>query len=189
MAYTFLKAQGHGIGASLLDEPHLKLAGDLLREAEAKGRRLLLPSDHLVTPQSAFAAPSKPGKPSLPGKDAPATASGVDIADGLVGLDIGPETARTFAEAVQGAKLVVWNGPMGMFELPRFAAGTLAVAKAMAEATRAGAVTVIGGGDSVAAANAAGVSGQISHLSTGGGASLEFLEGRTLPGIAVLTDG
>lgn len=189
MAYTFLKAQGHGIGASLLDEPHLKLAGELIAEAQGKGKRLLLPSDHLVTPKTAFAAPSKPGKPSKPSKDAPAEPCGIDIPDGKVGLDIGLDTARRYGDEVRKAKLVVWNGPMGMFELPRFAAGTMAIAKAMAEATRTqGAVTVIGGGDSVAAANEAGVADQISHMSTGGGASLEFLEGRELPGIAVLTD-
>jgi phosphoglycerate kinase len=188
MAYTFLKAQGHGIGASLLDEPHLKLAGELLQEAQAKGRRLLLPSDHLVSPQAGFPPPSKPGKPAKPGLDSRAEPSGVDIAAGKVGLDIGPDTIRRYQDEVRKAKLVVWNGPMGMFELPRFAAGTMAIAQVMADATRAGAITVIGGGDSVAAANEAGVADRISHMSTGGGASLEFLEGRTLPGIAVLTD-
>jgi len=188
MAYTFLKSQGHGIGESLLDEPHLKLAGELLREAQAKGRRLLLPSDHLVSPKAAFAAPGKPGQPAKPSKDSPAEPSGVEIAAGKVGLDIGPDTVNRYRDEVRKAKLVVWNGPMGMFELPRFAAGTMAIARAMADATRAGAVTVIGGGDSVAAANEAGVADQITHLSTGGGASLEFLEGRILPGIAVLTD-
>ena len=189
MAYTFLKAQGHGIGASLLDEPHLKLAGELIAEAQAKGKRLLLPSDHLVTPKTAFAAPSKPGKAAKPGKDAPATPCGVDIAEGMVGLDIGPETTRVYREEVRKGKMVVWNGPVGMFELPRFAEGTFAIAKAMAEATRAnGAVTIIGGGESVAAANQAGVAAGITHVSTGGGASLEFLEGRELPGIAVLTN-
>ena len=195
MAYTFLKARGHGIGESLLDEPHLKLAGELLAEAQAKGKRLLLPSDHLVSPKSGFAPPGapakagKPGKAAKPGKDARAERSGVDIAAGQVGLDIGPDTVRRYQDEVRKAKLVVWNGPMGMFELPRFAAGTMAIAQAMAEATRAnGAVTVIGGGDSVAAANEAGVADRITHMSTGGGASLEFLEGRTLPGIAVLTD-
>jgi len=189
MAYTFLKAQGHGIGDSLLDEPHLKLAGELLHEAQVKGKRLLLPSDHLVSPKSGFAAPGTPGKAAKPGKDSRAEPSGVDIAAGQVGLDIGPDTVRRYQDEVRKAKLVVWNGPMGMFELPRFAAGTMAIAQAMAEASRTGgAVTVIGGGDSVAAANEAGVADQITHMSTGGGASLEFLEGRTLPGIAVLTD-
>jgi phosphoglycerate kinase len=188
MAYTFLKAQGHAIGASLLDEPHVKLAGEILAEAKAKGKVLLLPSDHVVSPQSSF-APGKPGKAPKPDKNSPAEVSGLEIGQGMAGLDIGPQTAQRFAREVLGAKLAMWNGPMGMFELPRFAAGTTAIAKAMAEATRAhGAVTIVGGGDSVAAVNEAGVAGQISHISTGGGASLEFLEGRELPGIAVLTD-
>lgn len=188
MAYTFLKAQGHGIGASLLDEPHLKLAGELMAEAKAKGKRLLLPADHLVTPKSAFVA-GKPGKAPKPGKDAPASVCGVDIADGQVGLDIGPDTARHYGEEVRRGKMIVWNGPLGMFELQRFAGGSFSIAKAMADATaNRGAITIIGGGESVAAANEAGVVDRISHVSTGGGASLEFLEGRALPGIAVLSD-
>lgn len=189
MAYTFLKAQGHAIGASLLDEPHVKLAGELVAEAKAKGKALLLPSDHVVSPQSGF-APGKPGKAPKPDANSPAEVSGLEIAAGKVGLDIGPQTAQRFAQEIRRAKLVVWNGPLGMFELPRFAQGTLAIANAMAEATRAnGAVTIVGGGDSAAAVNEAGLAERMSHISTGGGASLEFLEGRTLPGIAVLTDG
>jgi phosphoglycerate kinase len=188
MAYTFLKAQGHAIGASLLDEPHVTLAGELLAEAKAKGKALLLPGDHFVSPRSSF-APAKPGKAPKPDKTSPAEVSGLEIAEGKVGLDIGPQSAQRFAQEVRRAKLVVWNGPMGMFELPRFAAGTIAIAQAMAEATGSnGAVTVVGGGDSVAAVNQAGVADRISHISTGGGASLEFLEGRVLPGIAVLSD-
>jgi len=189
MAYTFLKVQGHSIGGSLLDEPNVAIAGDLLKEAAAKGKRLLLPSDHLVSPQAEFEPASKPGKSPKPRKTARAEPGGIDIAAGMVALDIGPQTAGRYAEEIRHAKLVVWNGPMGMFELPQFAQGSFAVAKAMADATRMNhAVTVVGGGESVAAANEAGVADQLSHVSTGGGASLEFLEGQTLPGIAVLTD-
>jgi len=187
MAYTFLKSQGHAIGASPLDEPHVKLAGELVAEAKARGKALLLPGDHLVSPLSGF-APGKPGKAPKPGANSPAEVSGVEIAAGKVGLDIGPQTAKRYAGEIRRAKLVVWNGPMGMFELPRFAQGTLAVANAMAEATANGAVTIVGGGDSAAAVNEAGLADRMSHISTGGGASLEFLEGRVLPGIAVLTD-
>lgn len=171
MAYTFLKAQGHGIGKSLLDAPHVGLAGDLLAEARRRGKTLLLPSDHRIAPEAT--------------PNAKAAVCGIDIPDGQMGLDIGPETERRYAAEIAKAKLVVWNGPMGMFELSAFAQGTVAIARAMAAS---GAVTVVGGGDSVAAVNQAGVADKMSHISTGGGASLEFLEGRTLPGIAVLTD-
>ena len=171
MAYTFLKAQGHAIGKSLLDEPHLELARTLLAEAPKLGKALVLPIDHRV------AAEISP--------QATAEECGVEIPEGRIGLDIGPATALAYGTAIRRAKLVVWNGPMGMFELPAFAQGTLAVAKAMAESE---ATTIVGGGDSVAAVNQSGVAEKISHISTGGGASLEFLEGRELPGIAVLTD-
>jgi phosphoglycerate kinase len=171
MAYTFLKSQGHGIGKSLLDAPHLELARTLLAEAPKMGKSLVLPIDHRV------AAEISP--------QAKAEECGLDIPEGRIGLDIGPATALAYSQAIRRAKLVVWNGPMGMFELPAFAAGTLAVAKAMAETE---AVTIVGGGDSVAALNQAGLAERISHVSTGGGASLEFLEGRKLPGIEVLSD-
>lgn len=171
MAYTFLKAQGHAIGKSLLDEPHLALAGELLNEAERRGKRLLLPSDHRVA-----AAPSA---------DAQAEVCGAEIPPDRMGLDIGPETERRFCVEIATARLVVWNGPLGMFELPAFAQGTRAIARALADC---GGITVVGGGDTVAAVNRAGVAGRITHLSTGGGASLEFLEGRALPGIEVLTE-
>ena len=171
MAYTFLKAQGHGVGTSLLDEPHLSLAGELLAEAKHLGKTLLLPQDHLVA--AAF------------DKSAQAEHCGLDIPGDRMGLDIGPATVAAYEAQIARARMVVWNGPMGVFEFPAFREGTFAVARAMAAC---GGVTVVGGGDSVAAVNQAGVADQISHISTGGGASLEFLEGRTLPGIAALTD-
>lgn len=171
MAYTFLKRQGHQVGDSLLDESHLQLAGELLAKAQAAGKTVLLPSDHLVAERVA--------------PDAAAEPCGVDIPAGRIGLDIGPETTARYVAALADAKMIVWNGPMGMFELPAFQAGTFALAHAVAES---GAISVVGGGDSVAAVNRAGVAERISHLSTGGGASLEFLEGKRLPGIEVLTD-
>jgi len=171
MAYTFLKSQGHSIGKSLLDEPHLELARTLLAEAPKLGKALVLPIDHRVATEIS--------------PQARAEECGVDIPEGRIGLDIGPATTLAFVNSIRRAKLVVWNGPMGMFELPAFAQGTFAVAQAMAETE---AVTIVGGGDSVAAVNQAGMADRISHISTGGGASLEFLEGRELPGIAVLSD-
>jgi phosphoglycerate kinase len=171
MAYTFLKAQGHGVGGSLLDEPHLELAGQLLEEAQERGRTVLLPADHRVAERAEA--------------DARAEACGVDIPDGRIGLDIGEETVKRFKAAIALARMVVWNGPMGMFELAPFREGTFAIARAVADS---GALSVVGGGDSVAAVNQAGVAERISHLSTGGGASLEFLEGKRLPGIDVLTE-
>jgi phosphoglycerate kinase len=171
MAYTFLKAQGQAIGKSLLDEPHVELARNLIAEAPLLGKALVLPIDHRV------AAEISP--------KAAAEVCGVNIPADRIGLDIGPATAIAYAQSIRRAKLVVWNGPMGMFELPAFAEGTFAVARAMAESD---AVTIVGGGDSVAAVNQAGVAERISHISTGGGASLEFLEGRKLPGVEVLTD-
>jgi phosphoglycerate kinase len=170
MAYTFLQAQGHSVGDSLLDTEHLKLAESLL--GAAKGKALRLPLDHVV------AAEMKPEARAE-------RCDGVDIPDGKRGLDIGPRTVEAFCGEIAKAKLIVWNGPMGVFEIQQFRAGTFAIARATAES---GAISVVGGGDSVAAVNQAGVAGRISHISTGGGASLEFLEGRTLPGIAVLTD-
>lgn len=171
MAYTFLQAQGHTIGNSLLDEPHLALAGELMAQAERQGKALLLPEDHLVA--ASF------------DKDAQAETCGIDIPAGRLGMDIGPRTVERFAAALRAARMVVWNGPMGVFEFPAFREGTFAMARTLAAC---GGITVVGGGDSVAAVNQAGVADRISHISTGGGASLEFLEGRTLPGIAVLSD-
>ncbi|MCZ6646937.1 MAG: phosphoglycerate kinase [SAR324 cluster bacterium] len=171
MAYTFLKALGHQVGASLLDEPHLELASQLLQEAADQGKAVLLPSDHLVASQAT--------------PEADVETCGVDIPEGRIGLDIGPESVARFQAALTQARMIVWNGPMGMFELPQFREGTFAIARAAADSA---AMSLVGGGDSVAAVNQAGVAGRISHISTGGGASLKFLEGKSLPGIEVLTE-
>lgn len=172
MAFTFLKAQGYEIGTSLLEEDKIDLAKELLAKAEAKGVKLLLPIDVVVAPE--FKA------------DAPATNVKIDaIPSDQMGLDIGVETQKLFADTIKGAKTVIWNGPMGVFEFPEFAKGTVAVAKAMAESD---AVTIIGGGDSAAAVKQLGFEDGMSHISTGGGASLEFMEGKVLPGIDVLED-
>lgn len=172
MAYTFIKAQGGQIGGSLCEEDKLDLARELLAEAEEKGVRLLLPVDTVIA--DAF-------REDAATRVVPAG----QIPDGWQGLDIGPETRALFAAEVKQAATVVWNGPMGVFEMKPFAAGTEAVAKTMAESD---AVTIIGGGDSAAAAAQMGVADRIRHISTGGGASLEFLEGKVLPGIACLED-
>lgn len=170
MAYTFLRARGYEIGRSLLDEERVPLAKRLLQEAEQKGVRLLLPVDVVVAPEISADAPTR----VVPVDQIPADQQG---------LDIGPETAKILAEAVREAKTIVWNGPMGVFELEPFARGTRAVAMAMAQSDG---VTIIGGGDSAAAVEQMGVASRMTHVSTGGGASLEFLEGRTLPGLAAL---
>ncbi len=172
MAYTFLKAEGLDVGRSLLEEERVPLAADLIRQAKERGVELLLPVDVVVADR--FAA------------DAERKVVPVDaIPSDWQGLDIGPKTRELFAQAVRRAKTIVWNGPMGVFEWDAFAEGTLAVARAMAEAE---ATTIVGGGDSVAAVEKAGVAGRITHISTGGGASLEFLEGLELPGVAALWD-
>ncbi|MBC3804811.1 phosphoglycerate kinase [Acetobacterium fimetarium] len=172
MAYTFLKAQGYGIGKSLLEEDKIGLAKELMAKAKSKGVQLLLPVD--VVAAEAFAA------------DAPyKTVDVTTIPDGSMGLDIGPVTSAIFEKAILAAKTVIWNGPMGVFEMPAFAKGTAAVAKAMAESD---AITIIGGGDSAAAVKILGFEDGMSHISTGGGASLEFLEGKKLPGIEILQD-
>ncbi|HWP35352.1 MAG TPA: phosphoglycerate kinase [Thermodesulfobacteriota bacterium] len=173
MAYTFLKAEGIPVGRSPVEDDRLAAARQLLAVARARGVRLLLPEDHVVAERP----------------DAPETArvtDGAAIPDGWLGVDIGPRTVERFAREIRQAGTVVWNGPMGIFEIPRFAQGTVALARAVAEATAAGATTVVGGGDSVAAVRQAGVADRISHVSTGGGASLEFLEGKRLPGVAAL---
>src|SRR5271154_6382394 len=175
MAYTFLKSQGLPIGKSLVEEDKLDLARKILADAKAKNFKLLLPVDHVVAP--AFKA------------DAPATVTGVaDTPADQMGLDIGPRTVTDYAAEIVRAKTILWNGPMGVFEMPAFAAGTLAIAKAVAAATGAGATSIVGGGDSVAAVQQSGVARAISHISTGGGASLEFLGGAELPGVEALTD-
>ena len=170
MAYTFLTARGVPVGASLVEAELQRTAADLLAGAAGAGVAVLLPADHVVAVGG--------------NHDSPRTTDGAEIADGDVGLDVGPRTADQFASRIGEAATVLWNGPVGMFEEPAYAAGTRAVASAVAAST---AVTVVGGGDSVAALNVAGLADRISHVSTGGGASLELLEGRELPGVAVLT--
>ena len=172
MAFTFLKAQGGEIGKSLLEEDRLDYAREMLEKARARGVSLLLPTDVLAARE--FSADAEP-----------VAADAMHIPAELMGMDIGPETVRAFCAAVQGAGTVVWNGPMGVFEFPAFAEGTRAMARALAES---GAVTIIGGGDSAAAAEQLGFADRITHISTGGGASLEFLEGKELPGVACLLD-
>jgi len=175
MAYTFLKAEGLPVGKSLVEEDKLELAGRLRSEAKARGFPLLLPVDNVVSLEVAADAPTQ------------VTQIG-STPEGWIGLDIGPKTAATYRQKILGAKTIVWNGPMGVFELEPFAQGTMEIARAVAEASAAGATSIIGGGDSVAAVHAAGVADKISHISTGGGASLEFLAGRKLPGVEALTE-
>lgn len=170
MAYTFLKACGVPIGGSRVEEDKVELARATLDDAARRGVRLLLPTDHVAARK--------------PEAGAGTVVCGPGIEDGWLGVDIGPATRAAYAREVAAARTVLWNGPMGIFEIPAFAQGTIAVAEALAGAR--GATTVVGGGDSVAAVTQAGVADRISHISTGGGASLEFLEGRTLPGIAAL---
>ena len=172
MAYTFIKATGGHIGLSLLEESSVELARDLLEKAKKNGVPFLLPTDHVAG--DAF-------KPDCNVR----IVDGVDIPDGWMGMDIGPETALRFACYAGEAATVIWNGPMGVFEFPAFEGGTLAVARAMAESS---AITIIGGGDSAAAVNRFGLADRMSHISTGGGASMEFLEGKVLPGVAALMD-
>jgi phosphoglycerate kinase len=175
MAYTFLKSQGVPVGKSLVDPEKLGLARTLLDEAKQKNFRFLLPVDHVL------GAEFKPDTKTQ-------TTSVNATPEGWMGLDIGPETVAKFSQELGRAKTIVWNGPMGVFEMPAFANGTLGIARAVAAATSRGATSIIGGGDSVAAIHAAGLADKISHISTGGGASLEFLAGRKLPGIEALTD-
>jgi phosphoglycerate kinase len=175
MAYTFLKSQGLAIGKSLVEEDKLDLARKILADAKQKNFKFLIPFDNVVAPE--FKA------------DSPATVVDVNsIPANQMGLDIGPKTIVAYKSEIASAKTIVWNGPMGVFEMPAFAKGTLEIAKAVAAATDAGAISIVGGGDSVAAVHQSGVANKISHISTGGGASLEFLGGRKLPGVEALTD-
>lgn len=172
MAYTFYKAQGYEIGTSLLEADKVELAAGLLKEAKAKGVKLYLPVDNVVAPEfDAKATPTVVPSNAIP-KD-------------QMGMDIGPKTRKLYADVIKSAKTVIWNGPMGVFEFDAFAEGTKAVAQAMADSD---ATTIIGGGDSAAAVKQMGYADKISHISTGGGASLEFMEGKVLPGIDVLED-
>ncbi len=173
MAYTFLKAQGHAIGNSLCEDDKVEYAREMMRKAEEKKVSLLLPADSVAA--DAF------------DKDSPYTVTDdADIPDGKMGLDIGPKTVELFKKAIKGAGTIIWNGPMGVFEFDAFAKGTFAVAEAIA--AEKDAVSIIGGGDSVAAVKKLGFADRMTHISTGGGASLEFLEGKELPGIACLED-
>ena len=176
MAYTFLAAKGYSVGTSLLDETKIDYCRDMMKKAEEKGVKLLLPVDCTIAKN--FPDP-------IDGEIEVEVVDADKIPADMMSLDIGPKTAALYAEAVKSAKTVVWNGPMGVFENPTLAKGTMAVAKAMAETD---AVTVIGGGDSAAAVNTLGFGDKMTHISTGGGASLEFLEGKELPGIAALND-
>ncbi|MBQ3256952.1 MAG: phosphoglycerate kinase [Oscillospiraceae bacterium] len=176
MAYTFLAAKGYSVGNSLLDESKIEYCKEMMATAEAKGVKLLLPIDTVVA--DGFPSP-------IDGPIAVETVDADKIPDNKEGLDIGEKTRALFAEAVKAAKTVVWNGPMGVFENPTLAAGTIAVAQALADSD---AITIVGGGDSAAACEQLGFANEITHISTGGGASLEFLEGLELPGIACLQD-
>ncbi len=175
MAYTFLKAQGLSIGKSLVEEDKLDLARKILADVKRKNFKLLLPLDNVVAPEFKADAPTK-------------IVAVAAIPADQMGLDIGPETIAAYSAEIAKAKTIVWNGPMGVFEMPAFAKGTLAIAQAVAAATTAGAISIVGGGDSVAAIHQSGLAGKISHISTGGGASLEFLGGRKLPGVEALTN-
>ena len=172
MAYTFMKAQGGKIGTSLCEDDYLDYANDMIKKASDKGVKMLIPVDTVTADAFSNDANVK-------------VVDAGQIDDGWMGLDIGPKTRELFANAVKDAKTVVWNGPMGVFEMPNFAAGTVAVAQALADTD---AVTIIGGGDSAAAVNQLGFGDKMTHISTGGGASLEFLEGKELPGVAAATD-
>ncbi len=172
MAYTFAKARGGEIGQSLLEADKLDYALEMIEKARSRGVKLLLPVDTVAAKE--FSADAEP-----------VTVDAMHIPEDMMGMDIGPKTIELFCDAVKGAGTIVWNGPMGVFEFPKFAEGTKAMAKALAES---GAVTIIGGGDSAAAVEQLGFADRITHISTGGGASLEFLEGKELPGVACLLD-
>jgi phosphoglycerate kinase len=174
MAYTFLKSQGLPVGKSLVEDDKLDLARGLLDEARSRKFRLLLPVDHVLA--------------ESPDSTATKTTDIADTPEGWMGLDVGPRTIAQFSQEISKARTIVWNGPLGMFERPAFAQGTLAMARAVAAATVAGATSIVGGGDSVAAVEQSGLASQISHISTGGGASLEFLAGEKLPGVEALSE-
>jgi 3-phosphoglycerate kinase len=172
MAFTFLKAQGHKTGKSLVEDDQIGTAKDILAAADKAGVKIVLPVDHLAA--DAFEAGAKP-----------VPVDGIDLPDSLMGLDVGPKTVEIYKKTLDGAKTIVWNGPVGVFEFNAFAKGTEELAKIVAGATAKGCITVVGGGDSVAAVNKFNLASKMSHVSTGGGASLELLEGKKLPGIEV----
>jgi phosphoglycerate kinase len=175
MVYTFYKAQGKETGKSLLEADKVDVARSILADAEAKGKKLLLPVDDVVAAELKNESPSRVVENGRIPKD-------------MMGLDIGPRSIELFCRELEPAKTIVWNGPMGVFEMENFSKGTFAIAQALAQATSRGATTIIGGGDSASAIKKAGLSKKVSHVSTGGGASLEFLEGKVLPGVAALTE-
>ncbi|WP_282039767.1 phosphoglycerate kinase [Saccharicrinis aurantiacus] len=170
MAYTFLKAQGHGIGGSLVEDDLIDTAKQILVDAKAKGVNFMLPTDNLAADKFA--------------DDADIQVVGVEIPEGRMALDVGPDTVKAYSAEIAGAKTIVWNGPMGCFEMPNFSKGTFGVCEAVAASA---ATSIIGGGDSVAAVNQSGLADKMSHISTGGGASLEYLEGKVLPGVEAVT--
>jgi phosphoglycerate kinase len=175
MAYTFFKARNVSVGKSLVEEDKIPLAKEILKKAIDLDKTIMLPIDHVIADKFAVDANSQ-------------IVTRAGILDDWQGVDIGPETVTKFGHAISKAKTIFWNGPMGVFEFDKFAKGTDAIAKLVAEATAQGAISVIGGGDSVAAIEKAGLADKITHISTGGGASLEFVEGKILPGIACLQD-
>ncbi len=175
MTYTFLKAKGWEVGNSLVEEDKIGLAGELMKKAEAAGVNFMLPLDSVVAKEFNNDAEYK-------------VVDSDEIEPGWMGLDIGPQASIAYGNKIKAAQTVVWNGPMGVFEMSNFADGTFSVAQALADATKSGATSIIGGGDSAAAIKKAGLENQVSHVSTGGGASLEYLEGKELPGVAALTD-
>ena len=174
MAYTFLKAQGADVGKSRVEDDKLDLARQIIHDAKKRNVKLLLPLDHVVADRIELNAVTRIIDASAP------------IPPNMMGLDIGPKSVEEFSEAISTARTIIWNGPMGVFEVSPFAKGTFKIAHAVAE--NAAATSIVGGGDSVAAVHAAGVADKITHISTGGGASLEFLEGKKLPGVEALTD-
>ena len=176
MTFTFFKAMGYKIGDSLLEEDRIEMAGDILNKAKSSGCEILLPVDTLIAESLES------------GNEDTRIAPVEEIPDGWLGVDIGPDTVRLFSDKLRNARTVVWNGPMGVFEKKPFAGGTIAIASVLAEITDSGATTIIGGGDSASAVKKAGFSGRVTHISTGGGASLEFLGGKELPGVKALTD-
>ncbi|KAG2679606.1 hypothetical protein I3843_11G058600 [Carya illinoinensis] len=175
MMFTFYKAQGYSVGSSLVEEDKLDLATSLMEKAKLKGVSLLLPTDVVIADKFAADANSK----VVPASSIP---------DGWMGLDIGPDSIKTFSEVLDTTQTIIWNGPMGVFEIDKFAVGTEAIAKTLADLTAKGVTTIVGGGDSVAAVEKLGLAEKMSHISTGGGASLELLEGKSLPGVLALDD-
>jgi phosphoglycerate kinase len=187
MTYTFGLAQNRQVGKSLVEPDRVDVAKSALAKSAAKGVKFLLPLDNVTATPVKTDKLDKKGKAIIEWQN-PRVVDGADVPEAEAGLDIGPKSIEAYASVIAGAKTILWNGPMGMFEDKRFAAGTFAVAKAVVAATQAGAKSIIGGGDSVKALNKSGLGSQVTFASTGGGASLEFLEGQELPGVAALSN-